>query len=269
MSETERVNTWGQTPGYPRARSTLFGLVVTALLHGGLIAAVVIQRAALNAEAAEAPKYVVAKLVRLGKPRDKKLVPNKVVAPPVQAEPPKPVPIDPTPEKPKAVKEEKPSKRAERKRERPKTRRTETKQSARERLDRALARAETLAKADREIEQEGQLDGVPTGTVDTAEEGDRYMTRIADLWNRAWSLPAIIPRDEAKELYVLIVLRIDRDGQIQFPIRFDRRSGNVHFDSSVTDAWKRIGALPLPPPDRLARILANGLALKLNWRGLS
>ena len=54
----------------------------------------------------------------------------------------------------------------------------------------------------------------------------------------------------------------------QFPLQFDRRSGNPHFDSSIALAWQRIRKIPIPPPDRLASILANGLALKLNWRGI-
>ena len=106
------------------------------------------------------------------------------------------------------------------------------------------------------------------GTAKTAGEGDMYMTRIADKWNRTWSLPSIIPRDEARKLYVLIVVRVDKAGKIQFPIKFDRRSGNKHFDSSVETAWQQIKEIPVASPDRMASILAHGLALKLNWRGM-
>ena len=132
----------------------------------------------------------------------------------------------------------------------------------------SLDRAELMAAAQQEIEQEGSPDGVAGGTARTASEGDAYMTRIADLWNRAWSLPSIIPREEAKSLFVLLVLNIDKNGRLQFPLQFDKSSGNAHFDNSVKAAWKKIGKIPLPPLDRFAAILANGLGLKHTWRGL-
>jgi hypothetical protein len=94
------------------------------------------------------------------------------------------------------------------------------------------------------------------------------MTKLADLWDRHWDLPAIIARGEAKKLFVLIELRIDRKGKIQFPLKFDRKSGNAHFDNSIIAAWQSIKQIPVPPPDRFASILANGLPLRLTYRGL-
>ena len=59
----------------------IWGLVVTVLLHGGAILGVILyRRALLAAQSAPPPgSYVVAKLVRLGKPRDPKKLPNKIV----------------------------------------------------------------------------------------------------------------------------------------------------------------------------------------------
>ncbi|MBK6847141.1 MAG: TonB C-terminal domain-containing protein [Proteobacteria bacterium] len=128
-----------------------------------------------------------------------------------------------------------------------------------DRLRQALEKAALLDEGAQQIAAEGQADGVAGGTATEASAGDAYITRIADLWLRTWSLPAIIPAEEAMRLYALVVVRIDATGAIQFPIAFDRPSGNDHFDGSIRAAWQRIGQLPVPPPDRLAAVLANGL----------
>lgn len=233
---------------------TLVGLVLTLLLHGGALVGVLLYRRAL--QAADKPpdeqSYVVARLVRLGKPRDPKKMPDKIVPQPAMK---KEEGIDLT-----ADASDAPSKKKKKDEDR--------NAQVGDKLRRSLDKAELLANAQREIEQEGSPDGVVGGTARTASEGDPYMTKIADLWNRNWSLPAVIPRSEAERLYVLLTLRIDSSGRIQFPLKFDRRSGNPIFDNSIVAAWQAIQQIPQPPPDRFASILANGLKLKLNWKGL-
>jgi hypothetical protein len=234
----------------------IMGVVVTLLLHGGTIGGVLLYRETLSAaeKPPPPPSYVVAKLVRKGKPRKKKKLPNKQVPQPATR---KQETVDYTADADDAP--------ARKKKDEP-PRDRDAKVS--DKLRRSLDKAELLAQAQREIEQEGSPDGVAGGTATEAGEGDPYMTKIADLWQRNWSLPAIIPRDEAKDLYVLLVLHIDEKGNIQFPLEFDRKSGNAHFDNSIVSAWKKIGKIPLPPPDRMASILANGLGLKHTWKGL-
>jgi hypothetical protein len=232
---------------------TIIGLIFTVLLHGGaLVGAIIYKRK--QAEATQPPpagKYVVAKLVRLGKPRDKNKLPDKVV-PGVATVKKTGVSYDGDPdEKPK-----------------PKKKRKDRDAKVSDKLRRSFDKAAAFAKISDKADQEGSPDGVAGGTAKKASKGDRYMTRIADRWNRTWSLPSIISPSKAKSLYVLIVLRIDRSGRIKFPIKFDRKSGNSHFDASIRSAWSRIKRLPLPPGDRLASILANGLALRLTWRGM-
>jgi hypothetical protein len=137
-----------------------------------------------------------------------------------------------------------------------------------DRIRHSLNMAEVLAQGEQEIEGEGSPDGVVGGTATSAEDGDPYMTKLADIWDRNWDLPSIIPESEARGLYVLIVLQIDKNGNIKFPLSFDRSSGNNHFDNSIRAAWQRIQQIPLPPNDRYASILANGLPLKLTYKGL-
>jgi len=232
----------------------ILGLVVTVLLHGGAVVGIFLYRARLEAaqKPPPPPSYVVAKLVRLGKQRDEKKMPNKRIP---QKNLRKEEGIDLS-----ADANDAPSRKKKKRKDRD--------AEDADRMQRSLDRAELMAAAMQEIEQEGSPDGVVGGTATKASDGDSYMTRVADLWNRTWSLPAIIPKGDAKSLYVLLVLRIDKNGRIQFPLQFDRSSGNAHFDNSVKAAWKAINKIPLPPPDRFASILANGLGLKHTWRGL-
>lgn len=228
----------------------IWGLVVTVLLHGGAILGVILYRRALLA-AQQAPppgSYVVAKLVRLGKPRDPKKLPNKIV-PRVATR--KDEGIDYSADANDAP-----------------ARKKKNQGKLSDRLRNALDQTAQFAAAQSDLEAEGSPDGVPHGTATSAQDGDPYMTRIADIWNRAWSLPAIIPRDVAKTLYVLVVIRVDKDYNVQ-EIQFTRRSGNAHFDNSIAAAWRKIKQIPKPPTtDRYASYLANGLRLKLNWEGL-
>lgn len=233
---------------------TILGLLATLLLHGGAVVGVFLYRRAEGAapKLDEEPSYVVAKLVKLGKPLDEKKMPDKVVPQP-------------------ATKLEEGLDSGADASDAPARKKKDEDRDATvsDRLRRSLDRAELLAQGQREVEGEGSPDGVPNGTARTASEGDAYLTKIADLWNRTWSLPSVIPRGEAERLYVLVTLRIDSSGSLQFPLQFDRRSGNALFDNSIAAAWQAIKQIPQPPgADWFARILANGLKLKLNWKGL-
>lgn len=233
----------------------IVGLLVTLLLHVGAIGGVLVyRRAQANVKPVNRPpSYVTARLIRKGKRKpkvDQKKLPDKIV--PQQST--KTVKaVDLTADASAAPNKPKPKKNPRAK--------------IADRQKRALDRVDLMAKAQQEIEQEGDPDGVVGGTA-SAADGDRYFTRIADMWNRTWGLPAVIPREQAKRLFVLVVIQIDKHGAIKFPIKFDRRSGNPHFDNSIEVAWKQIKQIPTPPPDRMASILANGLALRLTYKGM-
>jgi hypothetical protein len=245
----------------------LWGLLASVITHGA-IAAVVVQKhgCSLNdADANKGPSFIAASLVKgnsmdapmdvqgpMGEqtPKQKKALPDKVV--PQQAT-----------QKPESLNlgadaHDKAS-----------TKKTEKKLPVKDDLSSAFDRAKTLYDASQPSQTAAGSKkwGVRYGTANSGK-GDVYFTRIADLWNRNWALPAIIPGGEAKKLYVLVAIRIDSKGEIQFPVKFHRRSGNSHFDASVDTAWRKIKQLPIPPPDRFASILAHGLRLKLNWNGI-
>lgn len=233
---------------------TVVAVIVTLLLHGGVVAAIYVKRVVLVDQPPPPQAFVVARLVRLGKKRNPRKLPNKIV------------PQAPT-KKQETVNLNADANDAPNKKK-PKKPRPDRDAAIDDRMRHALEKAALMEQAQREIEAEGDPSGVVGGTATEAGEGDPYMTRIADLWNRTWSLPVIIPKDEAKRLYVLMVLRVDGQGNIQLPIEFDRSSGDPHFDNSVKAAWAQIRRVPAPPPERRASILANGLALKLTWRGI-
>ena len=229
------------------------GLIATLVLHGGALFGVLyVRNAGAHEDVPPARKYVVAELVRKGKKRDPKKLPDRVV--PVKATVEREV-VDRS-----ASADDRPV--TKKRKDRPRH------ADLADKMRRAFRHAEFEDASARQSDVEGDPHGVAHGTATQKRAGDLYMTRIADLWNRTWSLPSIIPSQDAKRLYVLIVVRIDATGTISFPIQFDRRSGNSHFDNSVRAAWQRIQRLPLPPPDRLAQILSRGLALKLTWRGM-
>ena len=256
----KRDNMSSEFEGGPLARSRGFepmaivGLVFTLLMHGGAIGGVLWYRQAQANKAQPPPvgQYVVAQLVRLGKKRDPKKLPNKIV-PQLPTRKPEGVSYDAEPDdKPK-----------------PKKRRRENRDAQlSDRMRSSLDKAALFAKVQPDVPQDGDPNGVRGGTSTTGSAGDLYMTRIADLWNRSWSLPSIISPDAAKNLYVLVIVRIDSAGRVQLPIKFSRKSGNEHFDASIVASWTKIGTIPLPPGDRLASVLANGLALKLTWKGM-
>ncbi|MCK5800352.1 MAG: TonB C-terminal domain-containing protein [Deltaproteobacteria bacterium] len=231
----------------------LVSLIVTVLLHGGALAGVIVYERK-QAEATKPPpprKYVVAKLVRLGKVRKKHALPDKEV-PRVSTVKKTGVSYDGDADAKPHIKK--------------KRRDRDAKIS--DRLRSSFDKAAAFAKIQPDRDVEGSPDGVRGGTAKKASRGDRYMTRIADIWNRTWSLPSIITPGQAKKLYVLVVIKLGAGGKITFPITFDHKSGNAHFDASIRSAWSRIKRLPLPSGDRLASVLANGLALRLTWRGM-
>lgn len=232
----------------------IFGLGVTLLLHGGGIAAFFIYQ---HAQASVAPpppqEYIVAKLVRLGEKKEKHKLPDKVV--PIKSEiKEKGVSYDADPNVVPPKKKKKPKDRDA---------------AITNRFKSSFDKASAFSKVqDGDRKEEGDPNGTRGGTARRGSAGDLYMTRIADIWLRAWSAPSIIPRNELKKLYVLVVVRIDASGKIQYPIKITRKSGNSHFDGSIVTAWNQIKQLPLPPGDRLAAVLANGLRLKLTWKGM-
>lgn len=218
-------------------------------------------------------KPIVAKLVRLGKPRDEKLLPRLPSAPPppppkaasAPAAPPpaapQPPPKAPEPARTVALPKDPPTPSASPKApESPPAKATAPQktpeQEALERQKRladALARlgpAPTGATTAKAEELPGQEDGDPEGTADDAAEGDRYLALIEQALRRNYTLPTTITQRERMFLNCKLLLKIARNGKID-DFRIEESSGNDQFDRAIEASVLRTGMLPPPPPSFL------------------
>jgi TonB family protein len=181
-------------------------------------------------------KPIKATLVRLGKPRDEKLLPRKEEEPPPAPKPEaEPVKV-PTPEPAvvkiptKDAKPDKPSKDASK--------------DGKKSLFDALKRASKGASA----EVEGALDGDPDGDSAT-QEGERYFGLLRAVVRRNYEVSDTIPESERRALKAEVTLWIGATGEV-LNVRLTKASGNELFDSAVLGAVKRASPFA-PPPDGL------------------
>jgi outer membrane biosynthesis protein TonB len=183
-------------------------------------------------------KPVSAKLVRLGKERDKNLLPRKEVnapPPPNQVEIPglKPVAIKAKDPRPKAAPDPKAT------------------QQRRKSLFDAFTKVQANAKPE---ELAGSPDGSPEGDSDTADEGEQYFGLILAKTRRYYSVSTTIPPNERIRLKAVVVLYINASGELIKDPAIDTSSGNEQFDSDVIQSIKK--AAPFgPPPKHLLEIL--------------
>jgi TonB family protein len=189
---------------------------------------------------------VQARLVQLGEERDKNLLPRITQKQPAPAQKDKAVGNTlkkPEPKKEAPEKEKKEQKKVESKR--PPT------------LAELLAAAD-IKKDDRaDAPVEGAKDGVKDGDVSDpalALKANMYTRKISALIRKNWNIPSIITKDQLKDLQTTAYFRITFSGDV-YNIQIVTSSGNSIFDSSVIDAIKRTGSLPLPEDRELRRLV--------------
>ncbi len=184
-------------------------------------------------------KPITASLVRLGKPREEKLLPRKEEAPPPEVKKeeiavPLPVPS------PRAVVVPGPE---------PK------KPTAKQDLFKALNNAAKQAKPE---ELEGKADGDPNG--DSAkEEGERYFGIISAAVRRYYDVSNTIPEAERRTLKAEVALKVSGTGEAS-DVRLKKGSGNELFDEAVLSAVKKAAPFS-PPPEHLKKVLQAGVTL--------
>ncbi len=236
------------------------GLFVTLALHAALVAGVLFVKQ--EPPPIHAPRdFVTAKLVRLGKPRPKELLPRLEEAPapaPVPAPAPAPVPaVVPAPTTkvsddahaaPAAKKPDKPDKSKAKP------------ESAADALKRASERARAFGKqAD---EREGDPSGSRAGDAERAAEGDRYATQVSDVLKRGWDIPkGLVTEAELKKLVAVVRIRVDRGGRVQ-SAKISQRSGNRYFDSSIEEMLANTRRLPPPPPAIADSLVRSGFEIE-------
>lgn len=183
-------------------------------------------------------KPIVASLVRLGKPRDEKLLPKKEEEPPpaeVQEKPvevaaPKPVetavPI-PTQDAKLAVKKDSKAPKAK---------------DAKKDLFAAFNKTAKQGKAQ---DVEGQADGDPNG--DSAkQEGERYYGLLSSVVKRNYDVSNSIAEAERRRLHAVVTVRIAATGDL-IDVRLTASSGNELFDAAVVEAVKKAAPFSAPP----------------------
>jgi TonB family protein len=210
------------------------GLHVLAIAIG-LVASWLIAPAIVNLD----QKPITASLVRLGKPRDEKLLPRKEEAPPEQKKEEKievPLPMP----SPKAVVVPGPEAK---------------KPTAKQDLFKALANASKQAKPE---ELEGKADGDPNG--DSAkQEGERYYGIISAAVRRYYDVSNTIPEAERRTLKAQVAFKVSGSGEAM-DVHLTKGSGNELFDEAVVSAVKKAAPFS-PPPEHMKKLLLAGVTL--------
>jgi TonB family protein len=179
---------------------------------------------------------IKASLVRLGKPRDEKLLPRKEEEAPPPAQKVEEVAV-PSPAVDKAVKipskDAKPEKSAEKK---------DGAKDAKKSLFDAFNKT---GKAGKPEELEGQADGDPNG--DSAkQEGERYFGLLNSVVKRNYDVSSTIDEAERRRLRAEVALRIGPAGEL-LDVSLVKPSGNELFDSAVLGAVKKAAPFSAPP----------------------
>lgn len=231
-------------------RGNLIGILITIALHGGVLAAVHAANSK-ESEPLEIPRdFVVAKLVKLGKPREKFWLP-RITQPPRPTAPPAAIKVAEDPNAKAAPKEA------------PRPENPDISKN----LRRALDRARKLEQMMPEEPEEGQLNGSAEGTATEASAGDAYATAIAVAIRKNWSLPVGLVSDgEMNRLIARVRVSVSGSGELT-DAQIVKTSGNNYFDDSCITAVKTTGKVP-PPPASVARQFARGVAIDFSPKDL-
>jgi TonB family protein len=204
------------------------GLLITLALHGGIFAAVAVANNKEEPPLIVSRDFVVAEMVKLGKPRDKFWLP-RLTQPQHATAPPQTLKVAEDPNAAPAPKE---------------APRPDDPTISKD-LKRALDRARKLeALAVPEEPDEGSLTGSKLGTANTAT-GDPYLAEVKGALLQSYDLPAgIAPEQIATP--PLISLRIAEDGTLG-SIKRLKSSGNPLVDDACVSAAQRTRKVPPPP----------------------
>ena len=237
------------TPG----RAFLITLGVSLGLHVAILVIYAIWEGSRVAVLDMPEEPIRATLVKLGKPRDPKLLPRLDTAP-------KPVPKDtsvPVPTLDAKKREETLSSAVDR---------------IREAMEREKAKQDALARvADRvgpaDKDEEGQEDGSPEGDSATPSQINAYLGMFANALRRNFVVPSVIQSQAGlcDRLATQVLVKIAADGTVKDG-RVYKASGNDLFDSAVMQALKAVPTFS-PPPENMRKLAADGFAFKFRCEG--
>ncbi|GHG64373.1 energy transducer TonB [Comamonas sp. JC664] len=228
-----------------------------------LVAAIAYARYSATPKVDLDTKPIRATLVRLGKPRDSKLLPRKeqLPPPPKKVDAPKPVPdAPPPPPTPAKVAVPIPGVQPEPSPAKPAPQKGEA--TGEDRRKRLFGAFDKTAKAAEPEEAEGAEDGDPDGDSATAE-GERYFGLLQSQVRRHYSVADTIPESERLHLKAMVAVRLGRTGEV-LDVNLTKASGNDLFDSAVVTAVRKAAPFS-PPPDHLRDALQkSGVNLVFN-----
>jgi TonB family protein len=211
------------------SRRNFGGLLLTLALHGGILAAIAAAHSRTQPPLIVPRDFVVAEMVKLGKPREKFWLP-RLTQPERAKAPPETLKVAEDPNA-KAAPKEAP--------------RPEDPQISKD-LRRALDRARKLeALAVPEEPDEGALNGSKLGTSNQAL-GDQYLAQIKGLLLQNYALPAGIAPDQI-QAPPEIRFHIGDDGTLS-DIKLVKTSGNSFVDDACVNSAKLTRKVPPPPP---------------------
>jgi len=208
-------------------RGNSIGLLVTLALHGAVLAAVGIAHSQPAPPLIQPRDFVVAEMVKLGKPRDKFWLP-RITQPPKAEAPPDTLKVAEDPNAKAAPKEA------------PKP--DDAKIS--KQLKNALNRARALESMAEEVPDEGALNGSKLGTSNQAV-GDQYLAEVKGMLLQNYNLPAGIAPEQIGTPPE-IKFHIGADGTLG-DIKLSKSSGNSFVDDACVQAaqlTRKVGAPP-------------------------
>lgn len=251
----------------PRARWSV-GVVLSIAAHVAMFGGALLY-ARITPPRTVQPPPIMAKLVRLGKPRPDDLLPR--LAAPTAPEPvkvAKPSPTAPEPPathepavapKPVPTKEGKgPAEPA------PPERDVHDALKRQRRLSDALAKLG--APTDEPTSPKGEApagreDGSTLGNAEKAAEGDRYAALVQEALRRNYTVPTTIPERERLFLSVDLRIFIAADGSIR-RFQIEKPSGNDAFDRAVEGTLAKTNNLPSPPTILMRTYANEGLGIR-------
>ena len=205
------------------------GLLITIALHGGLFAWIAVANGKEQPPLVINRDFVVAEMVKLGKPRDKFWLP-RLTQPQRSTAPPDSLKVAEDPNAKAAPKEA------------PRPDDPTISKDLKRALDRAR-KLEQLAVPDEP--DEGSLTGSKLGTSNH-ETGDAYQAQVVGALHQNYNVPAGINVDEINNNPPEIAFHIGSDGTIS-GVKLTKPSGNSFVDDACVDAAKLTGKVPPPP----------------------
>jgi TonB family protein len=224
------------------------GLVLTALIHGALAAAVFLFHLRREPAREVARDLMVTRMIQLGKPREKFWLPRLVQPPRPRAPAEIRVTDDPSAPMKAAPKPED--------------------QDVSQDLKRALEKARALALTNvPEEPPEGSLTGSASGTSSEASLGDEYATAIFEAIRKNWTVPQGLDLGDVARLTTEIRVSIGEDGTLRDP-QIKKSSENQLFDDSCMQALLTTRKVP-PPPAKTAAAFRRGTVLEFVGKDLA